>query len=362
MPHAVKPPKRRAKKRIRGPAQNKRARSSHPAGKGTIFTVGHSTRTLPDFIHLLKAHGIKRLVDIRSIPRSRHTPQFNRDVLAARLRSAGLNYVYLKRLGGRLGASGESRRKETHSYHVRGGGSVALPSVAHRRCAPDPRLQGAGHFQPICSKTAPAHGVRACARFVPYVPAGSRKIRGQTVRACPRCGPSVRRSVESLESAEFLFPIQMRRLQEPDTAVPAKNGVIVSRRAQLFGFSKAPQRLLEEREQGVRSPPGAKLRLGSPLAEKPAVIPAFVRVFEPAKYLFCFRVAIGRAAEKLVGDREAEQPQGHLLFRFNGQNIAANGLRFFRLVQVAVELGLREGLRDALLRDGFELVVHRRAS
>ncbi|HZS72026.1 MAG TPA: DUF488 domain-containing protein [Candidatus Acidoferrum sp.] len=102
MPDAVKPPQRGAKKYVRGAAQHsKRSRSCHPAGKRTIFTVGHSTRTLPDFIHLLKAHGVKRLVDIRSIPRSRHTPQFNREVLAARLRSAGLSYVYLKRLGGR---------------------------------------------------------------------------------------------------------------------------------------------------------------------------------------------------------------------------------------------------------------------
>lgn len=67
----------------------------------TIFTVGHSTRTLADLLALLKAHGVKRVVDVRSIPRSRHTPQFNRDGLAKRLRAAGIAYIHLKKLGGR---------------------------------------------------------------------------------------------------------------------------------------------------------------------------------------------------------------------------------------------------------------------
>lgn len=82
--------------------------------------MGHSTRTLPEFIHLLKAHGIKRLVDIRSIPRSRHTPQFNRETLAARLRSAGLSYVHLKQLGGRRHAKKDSANLGWRNASFRG--------------------------------------------------------------------------------------------------------------------------------------------------------------------------------------------------------------------------------------------------
>jgi len=62
--------------------------------------VGHSTRTLEAFLHLLRAHDVKRIVDVRSIPRSRHNPQFNRDTLPAKLRAAGIGYVYLRKLGG----------------------------------------------------------------------------------------------------------------------------------------------------------------------------------------------------------------------------------------------------------------------
>lgn len=70
--------------------------SKHPL----VFTVGHSTRSQADFLALLKAHGVKRLVDVRTIPRSRHNPQFNRDRLPAALRHTGISYLHIKALGG----------------------------------------------------------------------------------------------------------------------------------------------------------------------------------------------------------------------------------------------------------------------
>jgi uncharacterized protein (DUF488 family) len=65
-----------------------------------ILTIGHSTRTIADFIDLLRAHGIQLIVDIRTVPRSRRNPQFNKDTLAASLRKSGIDYVRLKELGG----------------------------------------------------------------------------------------------------------------------------------------------------------------------------------------------------------------------------------------------------------------------
>lgn len=65
-----------------------------------VFTIGHSTRTWEVFLELLRAHGIKRVIDVRSIPRSRHNPQFNRETLSAKLRSARIGYVHLRKLGG----------------------------------------------------------------------------------------------------------------------------------------------------------------------------------------------------------------------------------------------------------------------
>ncbi|MGD9599365.1 MAG: DUF488 family protein [Steroidobacteraceae bacterium] len=65
-----------------------------------VFTVGHSTHPLAEFIALLHAYGIARLVDIRTVPRSRHNPQFNADALAVTLPGAGIGYVPMQALGG----------------------------------------------------------------------------------------------------------------------------------------------------------------------------------------------------------------------------------------------------------------------
>lgn len=69
-------------------------------GDTTIYTVGHSTHPIDEFIGLLKAHGVKKLVDVRTIPKSRHNPQFMEDALAGSLRAAGLTYRKAESLGG----------------------------------------------------------------------------------------------------------------------------------------------------------------------------------------------------------------------------------------------------------------------
>jgi uncharacterized protein (DUF488 family) len=66
----------------------------------TIYTVGHSTHPIDEFIALLKSHGVKKLVDVRTIPKSAHNPQFMEDAVAASLRAAGLTYRRAKALGG----------------------------------------------------------------------------------------------------------------------------------------------------------------------------------------------------------------------------------------------------------------------
>jgi uncharacterized protein (DUF488 family) len=65
-----------------------------------VMTIGHSTRTLKEFISLLQAHGATCVVDVRTVPRSRHNPQFNKSSLASSLKKAGFGYVHLPGLGG----------------------------------------------------------------------------------------------------------------------------------------------------------------------------------------------------------------------------------------------------------------------
>ena len=68
--------------------------------RGAIFTVGHSTLPIDRFLGLLRTYGIERLADIRTVPRSRHNPQFNADALADALTASGIDYLSMATLGG----------------------------------------------------------------------------------------------------------------------------------------------------------------------------------------------------------------------------------------------------------------------
>ena len=64
------------------------------------MTIGHSNRSLEVFLQLLQAHGVEKVIDVRTIPRSRHNPQFNREELPGDLRAAKIQYRHLPELGG----------------------------------------------------------------------------------------------------------------------------------------------------------------------------------------------------------------------------------------------------------------------
>jgi len=65
-----------------------------------VLTIGHSTLSLAAFLERLQAHGVKRLVDVRTVPRSRHNPQFNKDSLPGSLAAVGIQYLHMPGLGG----------------------------------------------------------------------------------------------------------------------------------------------------------------------------------------------------------------------------------------------------------------------
>jgi len=65
-----------------------------------VVTIGHSTRSLETFIHLLQIYDAKQVIDVRTVPRSRHNPQFNHDTLPDDLKAAGIGYLHMPGLGG----------------------------------------------------------------------------------------------------------------------------------------------------------------------------------------------------------------------------------------------------------------------
>lgn len=87
---------------------------------GPIFTVGHSTLPIEDFIALLQAYGIRRLVDVRTIPASRHNPQYMSQALAASLAASRIGYLHMPALGGLRHARKDSPNTGWRSASFRG--------------------------------------------------------------------------------------------------------------------------------------------------------------------------------------------------------------------------------------------------
>jgi uncharacterized protein (DUF488 family) len=85
-----------------------------------VMTIGHSTHTLEEFIRMLRAHGVTYVVDIRTIPRSRHNPQFNMDSLPLSLKKVGLGYIHMPTLGGLRHAKSDSSNTGWRNASFRG--------------------------------------------------------------------------------------------------------------------------------------------------------------------------------------------------------------------------------------------------
>src|SRR5512137_1294326 len=93
-----------------------------PSGEPSpiVLTIGHSTRTLAEFIDLIQAHGANRVVDVRTVPRSRDNPQCNKASLPASLKKAGVGYVHLQGLGGLRHARSDSANLGWRNASFRG--------------------------------------------------------------------------------------------------------------------------------------------------------------------------------------------------------------------------------------------------
>jgi uncharacterized protein (DUF488 family) len=83
-----------------------------------VWTIGHSTRSIEDFVGLLRENRIKLLVDVRSIPFSRMHPQFNQEALRASLADAGVDYLHQIELGGRKGKVKDAPPSQNNAWRV----------------------------------------------------------------------------------------------------------------------------------------------------------------------------------------------------------------------------------------------------
>jgi uncharacterized protein (DUF488 family) len=85
-----------------------------------MLTIGHSNRPLPEFLEMLQAHKVELLVDVRTVPRSRHNPQYNREALPQSLLAAGIAYQHMPGLGGLRHARRDSPNTGWRNLSFRG--------------------------------------------------------------------------------------------------------------------------------------------------------------------------------------------------------------------------------------------------
>jgi uncharacterized protein (DUF488 family) len=86
----------------------------------TLYTIGHSNRTIEEFLEMLRAFDIQEVVDVRTVPKSRHNPQFGQDLLAPTLHDAHIGYTHLSKLGGLRHTTKDSINTGWHNDSFRG--------------------------------------------------------------------------------------------------------------------------------------------------------------------------------------------------------------------------------------------------
>ena len=95
-------------------------KNSKPKQPLLVFTIGHSTRTLEAFLRLLQAHAVSRVVDVRTIPCSRHNPQYNKANLPKALKKANIRYQHITGLGGLRHSRADSPNQAWRNLSFRG--------------------------------------------------------------------------------------------------------------------------------------------------------------------------------------------------------------------------------------------------
>lgn len=125
------------------------------SGLPLILTMGHSTRTLVEPIRLLQLHAVTRVVDVRTVPRSRHNPQFNKDSLASALNKAGLAYVHIPELGGLRHAKRDSLNVGWRNASFRGFADYMQTLEFERSLKELIRLSNRDRIALMCAEAVP---------------------------------------------------------------------------------------------------------------------------------------------------------------------------------------------------------------
>ena len=127
----------------------------HRNEKHWLLTIGHSTRAIEEFVRLFKAHAVTQLIDVRTVPRSRHNPQFNRETLPASLENAGIAYLHMPELGGLRRATSDSVNTGWQNASFRGHADYMQTPEFRAAIERLIRLVSQGQIAVMCAEAVP---------------------------------------------------------------------------------------------------------------------------------------------------------------------------------------------------------------
>ncbi len=120
-----------------------------------VLTIGHSTRTLEFFIRMLKAHEVTIVVDIRTVPRSKHNPQFNKETLPDELKAAGIEYIHMPGLGGLRHPLTDSQNTGWRNNSFRGFADYMQTEEFEENLKTLINISGQGRIALMCAEAVP---------------------------------------------------------------------------------------------------------------------------------------------------------------------------------------------------------------
>src|SRR5512139_692239 len=168
----------------------------------TVFTIGHSNRELAEFVRLLQAHGVTTIADVRSVPRSRHNPQFNLDTLPAALQAAGIGYVHQPGLGGLRHARADSPNMAWRNASFRGFADyMQTAEFAHSLEWLDERARH-GQIALMCAESLPWRCHRSLIADALVV----RDIRVEHIMSLNRCSPHTLTPFAQVNGLSITYP------------------------------------------------------------------------------------------------------------------------------------------------------------
>jgi uncharacterized protein (DUF488 family) len=203
------------------------------------LTIGHSTRSIEEFIRLLKAHGVRRVIDVRKIPRSRHNPQFNRDTLSSALHRARIHYRHMPGLGGLRHTRRDSTNRGWRNASFRGYADYMQTATFRRNLDRCIDLAKSERVVLMCAEAVPWRCHRSLIADALLV----RGIAASEITSGIRVRPHVLTPWARVKGTQITYPdaTDANQSRQTDASAPSTSRVRAgTRRRQSIGHDGAP--------------------------------------------------------------------------------------------------------------------------